>query len=267
MTLRAGLGARGPIVAVGHGVARLGLLGDQPFPASPELCDGDDLDHVSLPGHQRVDTLQRIAGALAEPPDLGVVADIAVGRRLSRPDEGVVLPSESVDIRIQFVQVHMCRGQPLVVFGFQPPCECAAQAGRASPKRERFGTVRVAELLFDECEALAGDPRVRGREIIRPRRGITQPLSGRLSSRIRASRKRPSLMLRIDASTLSIWLLNSSSARPYMSAARPSRFRLPYACGRASMASWTATSVGSRSTRMLHGTSARSYSSAEASAQ
>ena len=65
----------------------------------------------------------------------------------------------------------MCRGQPLVVLGFQPPCERAAQAGRALPKRERFGAVRVAELLLDERDALAGNPLLRGRQIIRPRRG------------------------------------------------------------------------------------------------
>src|SRR5438093_13175673 len=103
MTLRAGLGARGPIVAVGDGIARLGLLEHEAFPTGLELVDGDGLDHVSLPGHQGLNALQRIADALAEPSDLGVVADIAVRRRLPRPDEGVVLPSESVDMRIQFV--------------------------------------------------------------------------------------------------------------------------------------------------------------------
>ena len=36
---------------------------------------------------------------------------------------------------------------------------------------DRFGTVGVTELLFDECNALAGNPLVRGRQIIRPRRG------------------------------------------------------------------------------------------------
>ena len=48
----------------------------------------------------------------------------------------------------------MRRGQPLVVLGFQPPRERAAQAGRALPKRDRSGTVGVAELLFDERDAL-----------------------------------------------------------------------------------------------------------------
>ena len=67
--------------------------------------------------------------------------------------------------------MHVRRGQPLVVLGFQPPRERAAQAGRALPKRERFGAVGVAELLLDERDALAGDPLVRGRQIIRPRRG------------------------------------------------------------------------------------------------
>ena len=53
---------------------------------------------------------------------------------------------------------------------------------------------------------------------------ITQSLSCLVSSRISALRNRPSLMLPIDASTLWIWLLNSSSARPNMIAARPCRF-------------------------------------------
>ena len=38
-----------------------------------------------------VDALQRLADALAEPRDLDVVSDVAVRRRLPRPDEGVVL--------------------------------------------------------------------------------------------------------------------------------------------------------------------------------
>ena len=94
----AGLGARGSIVAIGDAEARLGLLGHQAFAAGLELVDGDGLDHVSLPGHQDVDTLQCFADALAEPCNLDVVSDIAVRRRLPRPDEGVVLPSESVDM-------------------------------------------------------------------------------------------------------------------------------------------------------------------------
>jgi len=171
MSLTAGLGASGSIVAIGDAEARLGLLGHQAFPAGLELVDGDGLDHVSLPGYQHVDTLQSVADALAEPCNLDIVSDVAVRRRLPRPNEGVILPSESVDRCIQFVQVYMCRGQPLVVLGFQPPCERAAQASRALPKRERFGVVRVAEPFLDECDALAGDLLLRGRQIIRPRRG------------------------------------------------------------------------------------------------
>ena len=96
---------------------------------------------------------------------------------------------------------------------------------------------------------------------------MTQLWSSRLSSRISALRNRPSCTLSIDASTFAIWLLNSSSARPYMSAERPYNFRLAYACGTASIASCTATSVGSRFAKMFQGTSARSYCCAEASAQ
>src|SRR5262249_61983833 len=69
---------------------------------------------------------------------------------------------------IAFVQVHMSRSQPLVVLGLQPPCEQAPQARRALPERDRFGTVRVAELFLDERDAFAGDPLVRGRQKIRP---------------------------------------------------------------------------------------------------
>ena len=49
-----------------------------------------------------------------------------------------------------------------------------------------------------------------------------------------------------------------SSARPYSSAARPCTLSWPYAYGKASMASCTAPSVGSRSARMPQGTRARS---------
>jgi hypothetical protein len=51
------LGARGSIVAIGDAETRLGLLGDQAFPAGLELIDGDGLDHVSLPSYQHVNTL------------------------------------------------------------------------------------------------------------------------------------------------------------------------------------------------------------------
>src|SRR5262249_37833385 len=91
--------------------------------------------------------------------------------RLPSPDESVVLPGESVDLWIQFLQMRLCRTQPLLIRGFQPPCERATQAGRAFPERDRFGTVRATELLLDECDAFAGDPLLRGRQIIRPRRG------------------------------------------------------------------------------------------------
>src|SRR6516225_477900 len=100
-----GLGARGSIVAIGDAVARLGLLGHQTLSAGLELVDGDGLDHVSLAGHQQVHTLQCVADAFAESCNLQVISDVAVRRRLSRPYEGVVLPSESLDLRIQFAEV------------------------------------------------------------------------------------------------------------------------------------------------------------------
>src|SRR5215470_5635416 len=65
----------------------------------------------------------------------------------------------------------MCSRQPLVVLGFQPPSERAAQTTRTLPKRERFGVVRVAELLLNAYDALAGDLLLCGCQIIRPRCG------------------------------------------------------------------------------------------------
>src|SRR5260370_8522118 len=146
---RIGLGARGSIVAIGDAEPRLGLLRNQALLAGLELIGGNGLDHVSLPGDQDVDTLQCLVNALAEPCNLDVVSDVTVRRRLSRPNEGVILPSESVERCIEFVQVYICRGQPVVVFGFQSPCEHAAQASRPLLKRERFGIVRVPALLLD----------------------------------------------------------------------------------------------------------------------
>jgi len=67
--------------------------------------------------------------------------------------------------------VNICRGQPVVVLGFHPPSERAAQAYRALPKCERFGVVRVAEPLVDECDAFASDLLLCSRQITRPRRG------------------------------------------------------------------------------------------------
>src|SRR6266403_3072645 len=153
----AGLVARSSIVAIGDAEARLHLLRHQSFPAGLELVDGDGLDRVSLPGDQDVDTLHCFVHALAEPRNLDVVSDVTVCRRLPRPNEGIILPSQSVDRRIQFVQVYVCSGQPLVVLGFQPPSERAAQATRALPKRERLGVVGFAELLVDACDVLAGN--------------------------------------------------------------------------------------------------------------
>src|SRR5262249_40276550 len=168
---RVRLGARGSIVAIGDAVARLDLLGHQASPASLKLVDGNVLDHLPLAGHQDVDMLQCAANALAEPCNLGIVSDITMRRRLPRPNVGLVSLMESVDLGIQVMDVLKCRGQPLGVLGFQPPREYTAEAGRAMPKRERFGTLRAAELLFDECDALARDPLVRGCQVIRPRRG------------------------------------------------------------------------------------------------
>src|SRR5215471_7959113 len=169
MSPRVGLSARGSIVAIGDAEARLGLLGGQAFPAGLELVDGDGLDHVSLPGDQDVDTLQCFVDALAEPCNLDVITDITVRRRLPRPNEGVILPSESVNRCIQFAKVYVCRSQSLAVLGFQPPRERPAQAVRALTKRKRSGVVRVVELLFHACDALAGNLLLRSRQIIRPR--------------------------------------------------------------------------------------------------
>jgi len=134
VSLRAGLDARSSIVTIGHAVARLDLLGYQPFPAGLELVGGDGLDHVSLTRHQSVDTLQCTARALAKLCNLRVVSHIAVRRRLPCPDEGIVLPSESVNLRIQFVEVLIGCGQTLLIFGFEPPREHTLQSCGALPK-------------------------------------------------------------------------------------------------------------------------------------
>src|SRR5215469_13917493 len=107
--------------------------------------------------------LLRAANAFAKLCNLGIVSDITVRRRLPRPNEGLVPLIQSVDLAIQFLEVLKSRCQPLGILGFQPPREYTAQAGRAAPKRERFGTVRVAKLLFEERDALAGDPLLGGR--------------------------------------------------------------------------------------------------------
>ena len=154
---RVGLDPRGSIVTIGDAEARLGLLGDQAFPAGLELVDGDGLDHVPLPGYQHVDTLQRVVDALAEPCNLDIVSYIAMRRCLPRPNEGVIPLTESIKRCFQFVQAYICCGQPVVVLRLQPPSERAAQAGRALPKCERLGVVRVTEPFLDACDAFAGD--------------------------------------------------------------------------------------------------------------
>jgi len=78
VSLRAGLDARSAVVTIGHAITRLGLLGHQSFPACLKLVDGDRLDHVSLAGHQSVDTLQCPTRTLPKLGNLGVVSDIAV---------------------------------------------------------------------------------------------------------------------------------------------------------------------------------------------
>src|SRR5205814_9853013 len=115
------LRARSSIVAIGNTKASLDLLGHQAFPASLKLVDGHVLDHLSLPGHQDIDILQRAANAFTEPSNLGVVPDITVRCRLPRPDECLVLLIESVDLGIQIVEVLKCRGEPLGVLGFHAP--------------------------------------------------------------------------------------------------------------------------------------------------
>src|SRR5262245_55518511 len=163
MSPRVGLGARSSIVAIGDAKARLSLLGGQALPPVFQLVDGDGLDHVSLPGDQDVDTLQCFVDALAEPCNLNVVTDVTVRRRLPGPNEGVVLPSESVNRCIQFAKVYVCRSQPLVILGFQPPRERPAQVVRALTKRKRFAVVRGAVLVVDGCDALAGNLLLRSR--------------------------------------------------------------------------------------------------------
>src|SRR5206468_6201787 len=61
----------GSIVAIGYAVARLILLGHQAFATGRELVNGNGLDHLSLPGHQALNTRQCVADELAEPFELG----------------------------------------------------------------------------------------------------------------------------------------------------------------------------------------------------
>ena len=60
------LGARGSIVAISDAEPRLDLLGHQALPASLKLVDGDVLNHLSLPRHQDLHTLQCATNAFAE---------------------------------------------------------------------------------------------------------------------------------------------------------------------------------------------------------
>src|SRR5258708_9375210 len=85
VSLPAGLGARGSIVAIGDAETRLGLLGHHAFPAGLALVVGAGLDQMPPPGYQHVDTLQCIADALAEPWNLDVVSNEALPPRLPRP--------------------------------------------------------------------------------------------------------------------------------------------------------------------------------------
>src|SRR5215475_539849 len=96
LLLRTGLRARRSIVTSGDTVASLSLLSRQAISAGFKLVDGDDLDHVSLLSHQPVDTLLCVVDALAEPGNLLVISDVALRRRLPRPHEGFVLPSENI---------------------------------------------------------------------------------------------------------------------------------------------------------------------------
>src|SRR5260370_12462001 len=109
MSLTAGLSASSSIVAIGDAEARLGLLGHQAFPAGLELVDGHGLDHVSLPGYQHVDTPQSFADAPAEPCNLVILSAGARPRRLPRPNEGVILPSDGGRRTTNPVQVYLCR--------------------------------------------------------------------------------------------------------------------------------------------------------------
>ena len=85
------------------------------------MVNGDGLDHVSLLRHQHLDALLCVVDALAELHNLFVIADIALCRCLPRSYEGFVLPGESFHLFVQFVEVHGCCSQPVVVLRFLPP--------------------------------------------------------------------------------------------------------------------------------------------------
>ena len=71
---------------------------------------------------------------------------------------------------VQFAQVDIRRCQSLGIFGFEPECQRAAQAGCSRPECERLGTVRLAELLLKECDLFASDPLLGRCQILRTRR-------------------------------------------------------------------------------------------------
>ena len=97
---------------------------------------------------------------------------------------------------------------------------------------------------------------------------MTQSLSCRISSRISALRNSPfpdAVDRGVDSVDLAAERLERAPVHERGAAVQVQAWRRRAA--RRACASWTAASVGSRSTRMFHGTSARSYCPAETSAQ
>ncbi len=145
-------------------------LGLQVLPAQLQLLVGHDLEHVALASHQDADLLERVSAARAQRCDRVVVAGVALRRGLSRPDEGVVLRRQLVDVRVQLAQVLVRVRQSLVVVQLQTPGQHALQAADAKRLRRSLGVARAAQADLERFDLRRRSLFVRGREIVRPRR-------------------------------------------------------------------------------------------------
>src|SRR5262245_18940479 len=173
-----GLRLRGAVVAVREGEAGLVLVGGEALASRLELPARDDLEHVPLPGPQPLEALERIRDARAQAPDLVRVADVAVRRRLPRPDERLVLRAHGVHFLVELAQVLVGRREPLVVPRLQGPGEHSCEASDAEPEGLRLGAAFVREAGLRAFDPRSGRLLVRGGQVLRPRgdQHVPEPL-------------------------------------------------------------------------------------------
>src|SRR5215831_7833684 len=133
-----------PVIAVGDRVASLNLVGLETLTPCIEFVDGDCLDHVTLPGQERIDVLQRLTDTSAQPLDRLVIAGVAVHRRLSRAHERRVLFMQHPHVFVQVVQILVRLRQPLRVLRVQAPREYALEVLHPHLLR---GVLRAAGML------------------------------------------------------------------------------------------------------------------------